>query len=528
MGSLDLVGDQIAEDVAHIDAALHRVLTKIRVFDGGAGWAQQGFRSCAGWLSWRVGWSANTAREHVRVANALAALPKIDRALEHAEVSYSKVRAMTRVATPDNEHVLLELAQSTTGAQLEALCRKYASVRDHDDPKNSSPQNDLERRYVTRRDREDGMVVIEAVLHPDEAARVWVALERVAKDRCRARNRAASNASAEAPGTEVSSSVSAEASDIDVTSGASAEAPRADVSNKVSAEAPVGTPSASNPTTSPNATAEAVRRPVPFDRADALVEIAEQVLRGDSPSRSPTEVVVSVPLEALQAPDAAVADPSLLASTADGTGLSMHAIRRLACDCGVVPLIEDAKGNPLRVGRKLRVIAGALKRALFNRDTTCRFPGCRARAFLEGHHMQHWLDGGETVISNMLALCSFHHRFVHEYGFTLELDPTTSTVTAYDTANHRSISTLPPAPDTMRPDLGWSNIHARNDRFAITAETQSCWDNTPVDYPEAVDWLLRTDDRARAPADLEPQPGPSRRTACEKRGRMLTEQPTGV
>src|SRR5438132_13698573 len=83
----DLVGDQIAEDVAHIDAALHRVLTKIRVFDDAGAWAQQGFRSCAGWLSWRVGWSGNTARDHVRVANALGALPKIDRALERAEVS---------------------------------------------------------------------------------------------------------------------------------------------------------------------------------------------------------------------------------------------------------------------------------------------------------------------------------------------------------------------------------------------------------------------------------------------------------
>jgi hypothetical protein len=271
---LDLVGDQIAEDVAHIDAALHRVLTKIRVFDNGAGWAHQGFRSCAGWLSWRVGWSVHTAREHVRVANALGGLPKIDRALERGEVSYSKVRAMTRVATSDNEHVLLEQAQLLTGAQLEALCRKYASVRDHDDPANSSPSNDLERRYVFRRDRDDGMIVIEAVLHPDEAARVWAALERVAADRCRARNMP--------PG------VPAESTSV---TGVSAE------------------------TIAPTGREDPRPRPVGFDRADALVEIAEQIVRGDSPSRSPTEIVISVPLEALQRHDVALDDPSCVAAT---------------------------------------------------------------------------------------------------------------------------------------------------------------------------------------------------------------------
>jgi hypothetical protein len=401
----------------------------------------------------------HTAREHVRVANALAVLPKIDRALERGEVSYSKVRAMTRVATPDNEHVLLEQAQLLTGAQLEALCRKYASVRDHDDPANSSPSDDLERRYVSRRDRDDGMVVIEAVLHPDEAARVWAALERVAADRCRARNTA--------------TGVPAESTSV---TGVSAER------------------IASRGREDPRP------RPVGFDRADALVEIAEQIVRGDSPSRSPTEIVISVPLEALQRHDVALGDPCCVAATADGTPLSTQAVRRLACDCGVVALIEDANGNPLGASHKRRVISGALKRAVLHRDETCRFPGCRARAFLEGHHMKHWLDGGPTTISNVIGLCSLHHRFVHEHGFTIELDPTTNTVTAYDTENHRSISTLPPATDTARADLGWPNIHARNERFAIDSDTQACWDNTPVDYSELVDYLLRTDDRARAEA----------------------------
>src|SRR5215216_4586297 len=98
--SEDLVslGERIAEHAAHLDAAMHRLLTDLRAFDRASGWHAQGARTCAQWLSWRVGWDLGTAREHVRVANKLADHPKIDRALQRGELSYSKVRAMTRVS----------------------------------------------------------------------------------------------------------------------------------------------------------------------------------------------------------------------------------------------------------------------------------------------------------------------------------------------------------------------------------------------------------------------------------------------
>src|SRR5687767_6826444 len=94
---LHSLGEQIAEDAAHLDAAQHRFLIKLRIFDQGRGWSQQGFRTCAQWLSWRVSMGPGVAREHVRVANALATLPLIDKAMSKGEVSYSKVRAVTRV-----------------------------------------------------------------------------------------------------------------------------------------------------------------------------------------------------------------------------------------------------------------------------------------------------------------------------------------------------------------------------------------------------------------------------------------------
>src|SRR5688500_8929833 len=93
--------ERIAEQAAHLDAAMHRLLADIRDFDAESGWHDAGFRSCVHWLSWRIGWAPGTAREHVRVARSLGTLPMIDDALRRGEVSFSKVRAMTRVATPE-------------------------------------------------------------------------------------------------------------------------------------------------------------------------------------------------------------------------------------------------------------------------------------------------------------------------------------------------------------------------------------------------------------------------------------------
>jgi hypothetical protein len=141
---------------------MHRLLADLREFDERGGWHVQGAMSCAHWLAWRVGWDLVTARERVRVACKLAGFPMIDDALRRGEVSYSKVRAMVRVATPANEALLLEYARLMTASQLEKLTRKYALVQRHGQAPH--PLDDEQRRYVRRRDTEDGMVKIEAVL----------------------------------------------------------------------------------------------------------------------------------------------------------------------------------------------------------------------------------------------------------------------------------------------------------------------------------------------------------------------------
>ena len=169
------MADDIAVLAAHIDAATQKLLTQIRAFDSASGWYHLGAMSCAHWLSWRIGMGLGAAREKVRVAHKLAELPLIDAAFAAGELSYSKVRAMTRVATADNEETLLIMARASTAAQLEKICRLYRGVVRREQPAALAEQC---ARFVRSRDTDDGMVAIELRLLPEEAASFLKAVER--------------------------------------------------------------------------------------------------------------------------------------------------------------------------------------------------------------------------------------------------------------------------------------------------------------------------------------------------------------
>jgi hypothetical protein len=101
----------------------------------------------------------------------------------------------------------------------------------------------------------------------------------------------------------------------------------------------------------------------------------------------------------------------------DGPAVAAETARRLACDCSRVCIHEDEDGDVLSVGRKTRQIPPAIRRALGSRDGGCQFPGCTNRRFVDGHHVRHWADGGETSVANLVTLCRLHHRLVHEGGY---------------------------------------------------------------------------------------------------------------
>src|SRR5947207_4355866 len=127
IAELDRLGDEIALLAAHLEAATARLLDLIREFDIRAGW-NNGFRSCAHWLSWRVGLDLGAAREKVRVARALGTLPRLARALGRGELSYAKVRALTRVATPATEERLMEVGRAGTAEHVERIVRGWRRV----------------------------------------------------------------------------------------------------------------------------------------------------------------------------------------------------------------------------------------------------------------------------------------------------------------------------------------------------------------------------------------------------------------
>ena len=228
------------------------------------GWGN-GFKTCAHWLNWRVGLDLGAAREKVRVAHALATLPLIREALAAGEISYSKARAVTRVATPETEERLLQVARAGTAAHVEQIVRGWRTVDRHAEVHDAARQHRLRGLQIYR--DEDGTVVIRGRLTPEA-------------------------------------------------------------------------------------------------------------------------------------------------------------------------------GSVVEVGARTRTIPAALRRALLHRDRGCRFPGCGLR-FVEGHHIQHWAQGGPTTLSNLASLCRFHHRAVHEEGYQMERRPDGSL--EFWTPQGRPLRGVPPA-----------------------------------------------------------------------------------
>jgi hypothetical protein len=145
--------------------------------------------------------------------------------------------------------------------------------------------------------------------------------------------------------------------------------------------------------------------------------MAEMTLRGEPSTwgsdrpvangRTPVEVVVHV-------------DATALSGHGGASDLPLPTVRRLCCDGGVVALVENARGEILDVGRRQRTVSTPMKRALFGRDQGCVFPGCRHTRFIDAHHIEHWADGGDTSLDNLICLCTTHHRLVHEGGFAIQ------------------------------------------------------------------------------------------------------------
>jgi hypothetical protein len=352
------LGEEIAELSLRIDIAQHALFTHLRQFDAHDGWANSGFISTPAWLAWRIDIGIVAAREHVRVARALGDLKLIDAAFAAGKLSYSKVRAITRVASPETEQGLLDIAMHATASQIEKLAAAYRRTRV--DP--ATPAMDV-RRFARRTETASGMVRFEIQLPPEQANLFWEAV----------------SAALDAGRRESASAESGDSAAVD----ASAESRHErDVDPTV----------------------------LQAERADAVVSVAQAYLQ-HSPRTlgSGYELVMMTTKEQLEQGPGGVGG-----FLRDGTPVPLHVARMLACDCARVDVDTSESGEILDVGRARRTIPSAIGRALWLRDGGCRVPGCGRKHHLHAHHIEAWADGGKTSTSNLVLLCPSHHTLVHE------------------------------------------------------------------------------------------------------------------
>lgn len=455
---LERLEADICELAGHLAAATCRWLLMVAEFDRREGWAQWGVKSCAHWLSWKCGVAPGAARERLRVARALASLPDVTSAFSAGQLSYSKVRALTRVANAENEADLVAIALSATASQVETLVRGHRRVerclRTGDDRRHAE-------RYLRWHWDDDGALVLRGRLGPEQGALVLAALAAVRDGRW------------EEETTE------------DVPAG-TFSAP---------AEAAAEHGSLLPVRTEPDMSAE----DGPRDNADALVTMAETLLAtGPAHLRAGERytVVVHVDLQTLRTGSASSAGAPASSSTAIGTrraeteaGLPLlpETLARLACDSSVVSVVEDGTGQPLDVGRKTRSVPAGIRRALRCRDRGCRFPGCTERRHVDAHHIRHWIHGGHTSLINLILLCEFHHRCVHESGFVVVPLGSGRFRFLRPDGRHVPEQPVPPQPDGCLED--------RQQHLGIVAETiVGTWNGDRLDLDAALYGLLNRPD----------------------------------
>jgi hypothetical protein len=402
-------------------------------------WAADGATSPAAWLSWKVGMAASTAREHVRVALALAEWPAVCEAFGAGRMSYSQVRAAVSMGRPELDELAVKFSDSASGAQLQRISRQ---LRASDRPE---PVDRWASRDVRFREVAGGMSEIRIVLPTEDALSAWNTLDR----------------RADQLGREQLQSVRA------------AEAAAAAAGDAAAADEPDGPGDAA-----------ASLEPVGARRTDAFLEAVAGLDAGlpdDASGQDRHLVVLHTTVDALAEPDAG---EDRLVTVADDTGrtptLSARVIKRLTCTRARV-VAHDADGEPAVVRDKRRGATPGQRRRLLVRDRGCRFPSCDRTLGLHVHHIVHWADGGPTELANLVLRCGAHHRIVHDQGWTLATDGRGRfTFTAPDGPP------LPVAPDLTEVPVPELVLPEWPDEVPDDVDPWMVWPRTPLEPEGAV------------------------------------------
>jgi 5-methylcytosine-specific restriction endonuclease McrA len=420
---LERLEAQICELAGNLTAATCRFLVLLGDFDAREGWGSWQVASCAAWLSWKCQMSAGTAREHVRVARALRVLPVITGEFAAGRLSYSKVRALTRIADPVTEAGLADMALPMTASQLDRFARAHRQVSDREEGKAAA------LRRLSWRVEDDGTLAGTFRLPPLQGQVLLKALRAATGDLEHPHGHDSGHDSTDSgTGGDVPAGAP-EASAGDVPAGA----PQPDADQKIDTAS----------------------------LADALVAVAEAYLGGKiAGAENPDiyQVIVHASASMLpaaaeaarQGEQAAVLSGALLPGTAtaaagvpagtspaagstrpwdpagpgrchveDGPAIHISTLQMLTCEATLSWMIHDRDGTVLDVGRRRRRPTPAIRRAARERDKCrCRFPGCESRR-VDLHHIQYWSNGGQTKLENLVSLCKAHHRLVHKHGYLI-------------------------------------------------------------------------------------------------------------
>lgn len=350
-----------------IAASQRHLLRFVREHDRRRLWEKDGCRNMGQWLAGHFGISVFAGMRWTHAAHALEHLPLISAALEAGQISLDKVLQLARFATAETEKELLRYARR---ASLSAL-RKRADLATR--PPLEDFNDDHRARFLEWRKLNDtGAIYLEGLLPAADGAIVTKALRRIA------------DGLEETPAP-----------------------PPPEYTDEI--------PDWFDPKDLPTVReVEPASEGLPQRLADALVALASGYIAEDAgPDRA--TVVVSTSLAALQSDE--------LGCELEGSGVIHPEIaRRISCDCRLQFVLRDGAGHAVGIGHASRNVPGYLRRELFLRDGGCTFPGCGTRRFVDAHHIWHWEAGGPTDLDNLVLVCRFHHRLVHELGWRVDLD----------------------------------------------------------------------------------------------------------
>ncbi|HSJ82391.1 MAG TPA: DUF222 domain-containing protein [Acidimicrobiia bacterium] len=336
--------DQVDQVLGHLFSALavfHAGICEWLVeVDRGQRFLADGSPDLVQWVSARFGVRHSTAGQLVRVARRLPDLPVLRARFAEGVLSLDQTDAISRMATPESEEVLIEECLGLSTAALDRVARRA------NPPTIDDERSVWERRHLGLQWNLDESELKFGGSLPGAEGRLFESAVRDRADRI------------------------------------------------------------------PENPESGMFDPYPARLADGLVELA--ATSGDQ-TAAPAQITVFADLDALTETTETMGVAELEA----GPVIANETARRLACD----PIVECAVYDHARtvgVGRRTRLIPGWLRRQLWHRDGGCRFPGCGRKTWVHGHHIQHWADGGPTDPDNLILLCGYHHRFLHEHGWGIQ------------------------------------------------------------------------------------------------------------